>query len=68
MRFWFFFLKDALSYLCVCIVVVLLFVFYYFIVPDYWFLCSIFTIIIVGIFDVFFFSGNKIKKKKGRNN
>lgn len=40
------FFKEILEDLTVYAVVVLLFVFYYLVVPDYWFLCSLLTILI----------------------
>nr|AWH59639.1 hypothetical protein [Edwardsiella tarda] len=50
------FLKDTFSYLGVCVVVISLFVFYYFTLADYWFLCSVLTIVLAGVCKVFFIS------------
>lgn len=47
------FLKPLLEDLTVYALIILLFVFYYFAVPDYWFLCSILTVIAWGIFRIF---------------
>ncbi|AXF75142.1 hypothetical protein AV903_01855 [Erwinia tracheiphila] len=42
------FFKEILEGLTVYAIVMFLFVFYYFVVPDYWFLCSLLTILIFG--------------------
>jgi len=55
------FIKDILSYLSISIVVLLLFVVYYFTIPSYWFLCSLVTIFIAAIFDIFVLSKKKNK-------
>jgi len=55
------FLKEFFSGVFTNIVVVLLFVFFYFFIPDYWFLCSLLTLIIYGCVDVFIY---KKKRKK----
>ena len=47
------FFKELPEDLSVYIIVIFLFVFYYFFVPDYWFLCSILTIIAWGAFRIF---------------
>lgn len=47
------FFKEILEDLTVYTVVIFLFVFYYFVVPDYWFLCSLLTILIFGAVKVF---------------
>lgn len=52
------FFKELLEDLSVYVIVIFLFVFYYFLVPDYWFLCSILTIIVWGAFRIFM-SGRK---------
>lgn len=56
MNLLFVFFKDVASYFSVSVIVVFLFVFYYFIIPDYWFLCSILTIILGGGIRVFLLS------------
>lgn len=48
MRFLSSFFKEILEDVTVYTVVIFLFVFYYFVVPDFWFLCSLLTILIVG--------------------
>jgi len=54
------FFRDTASYLSISVIVVLLFLFFYFVTPDYWFLCSVFTIIIAAVVEIYLFS----KKKK----
>lgn len=48
-----FFFKDTISNIIAYVVIIFLFIFYYFIIPDYWMLFSMLTIIFVGIVDVF---------------
>lgn len=45
--------KEILEDLTVYAVIILNFAFYYFVVPDYWFLCSLLTIFIFGAIKVF---------------
>lgn len=56
------FLKEFFSGIFVNIVIVLLFIFFYFFIPDYWFLCSLLTLIIYGCVDVFLYQKKKRKK------
>lgn len=42
------FIKGQLGYIGAHAIVIFLFLFYYIIIPDYWFLCTFFTIIIWG--------------------
>jgi len=53
------FFKEILEDLTVYTVVIFLFVFYYFVVPDYWFLSSLLTILIFGAVKVFRAHKNK---------
>lgn len=53
MRFFSSFFKEILEDLTVYAVVIFLFVFYYFVVPDFWFLCSLLTILIVGAIKIY---------------
>lgn len=53
MNFLLSFFKDVFGYISIYMVVILLFVFYYFTIPEYWFLCSILTIITFGGVKVF---------------
>jgi len=53
--------KDTFSYISISIAVVILFIAYYLIFPGYWFLCSILTILIVAVFDIFIFSKRRKK-------
>ena len=56
------FLKDTVSYLSITAIVVLLFLFYYFVIPDYWFLCSVLTIIIAAAVEIYLYSQKKNKR------
>ncbi|RTF49606.1 hypothetical protein, partial [Serratia marcescens] len=47
------FFKEILEDLTVYTVVIFLFVFYYFVVPDFWFLCSLLTILIAGAIKIY---------------
>jgi len=47
------FFKEILEDLTVYAVVVFLFVFYYLVFPDYWFLCSLLTILIFAAVKIF---------------
>lgn len=58
MKILLYFLKDTASDLIVNMVVIFLFVFYYFVVPDYWFLSSLLTIVAVGTVRIFFSKKN----------
>lgn len=58
MKAFLYFLKDTASDLIVNVAVIILFVFYYFVVPDYWFLSSVLTIVAVGAFRIFFSKKN----------
>jgi len=51
--------KDTATYLGICLAVLFLFFFYYFAVPDYWFLCSVLTIIIAAVLELIFWSRRK---------
>lgn len=42
------FFKEILEDLIAYAIVIFLFVFYYFVVPDYWFLSGLMTIFVVG--------------------
>lgn len=53
MSFFSSFFKEILEDLTVYTVIILLFVFYYFVVPEYWFLCGLLTILIFGAIKVF---------------
>jgi len=53
MKILLYFLKDTASDFIVNMVVIFLFVFYYFVVPDYWFLSSLLTIVAVGTVRIF---------------
>ena len=46
------FFKEILNDLKVYVIIISLFTFYYFAIPEYWFLCSIVTIIIYGIIKI----------------
>lgn len=59
MTFFSSFFKELLGDAAVYAVVIFLFVFYYFVVPDYWFLCSFFTIIAWGAFRIFISARSK---------
>nr|WP_244316914.1 hypothetical protein [Mixta theicola] len=53
------FLKELIDDLKVYVIVISLFVFYYFVVPKYWFLCSVITVVVWGAFKIFFLKRNK---------
>lgn len=53
MSFFSSFFKEILEDLTAYAVIIFLFVFYYFVVPDFWFLCSLLTILIFGVVNVF---------------
>lgn len=53
MRFSSSFFKGVLEDLTVYTVLIFIFAFYYFVAPDYWFLCGLLTILIVGAVKVF---------------
>lgn len=59
MSFFSSFFKEILEDLTVYAVIILIFVFYYLVVPDYWFLCSLLTILIFGAIKVFRAHKNK---------
>ncbi|RNT35249.1 hypothetical protein B9037_005805 [Klebsiella aerogenes] len=46
------FFKEILNDLKVYVIIISLFTFYYFAIPEFWFLCSIFTIIIYGVIKI----------------
>lgn len=45
--------RGVLEDLIAHAVVIFLFIFYYFVFPDYWFLCSLLTIIAAGAIKIF---------------
>lgn len=53
MRFFSSFFKEILEDLTVYTVIILLFVFYYFVFPDFWFLSSLLTILIYGAIKIY---------------
>lgn len=53
MKFFSVLFRGVLEDLIAHAVVIFLFVFYYFVFPDYWFLCSFLTIIVAGAIKVF---------------
>ncbi|KLE94894.1 hypothetical protein YA22_07930 [Klebsiella aerogenes] len=55
------FFKETINNLKVYVIIISLFTFYYFAIPEYWFLCSIFTIIIYGIIKIVIASKKVIK-------
>ncbi len=54
------FFKEMFSGVITNVIVILLFVFFYFTIPDYWFLCSLFTVIVYVCIDIYAYH-----KKKG---
>ncbi|SCC57049.1 hypothetical protein GA0061070_10395 [Kosakonia oryziphila] len=64
MRFLSSFFKEILEDLTVYTVIIFLFIFYYFVVPDFWFLCSLLTILIAGAIKVY----RAHKKNSFKNN
>lgn len=59
MRFLSFIFRGLCDYFIPQILILAVFVFYFFIVPDYWFLCSFFTFIIGS--GIYLFIGYKNK-------
>lgn len=57
------FIKDTVSYLSTILYVILLFLFYYLIIPEYWFLCTLLTIIAFGALKILYFAKRKNKQK-----
>jgi len=57
------FLKDTFSYLSITAIVVLLFLFYYFVIPDYWFLCSVLTIVIAAAVEIYLYCQKKSNRR-----
>ncbi|AUX71138.1 hypothetical protein [Erwinia pyrifoliae] len=55
------FLKDMASYLSINVIVIVLFAFYYFVVPDYWLLCSVLTLVIAAVVEIFIIANKKRK-------
>lgn len=54
--------KDQIGYISAHVVVVFLFVFYYFLIPDYWFLSSLLTVVVWGAISIYLSA-----RKKKRN-
>lgn len=48
------FITGSVGYIGAHAIIIFLFLFYYFIFPDYWFLCTFFTVIIWGGVSVYF--------------
>ena len=49
------FFENIIYDFSINVTVLALFIFYYFLMPDYWFLCSIFTLVVAAFFKVLFF-------------
>ena len=53
MSFFSWLFKEILEVLTIYVINILLFVFYYFVVPDYWFLCSLLTFVIFSAINIY---------------
>lgn len=59
MSFFSFVFRGLKEYFLIEVLVLVVFIFYFFVFPEYWFLCSFFTFVIGG--GVYLFTGNNKK-------
>ncbi|PZL85666.1 hypothetical protein FJP62_10530 [Pantoea vagans] len=61
MRFFSAFIRGQLGYISAHVIAICLFLFYYFVIPDYWFLCTLLTIVTGGAISIYRATKNKKK-------